>query len=625
MTLTTTAERTHSTNGWQRLATFIGTTLALGGISAIGVAAYLILGQAIPGWWRWDQVLESGRHENTSLMLLGAGVGVLFVVGQIFTGESGLLGHLYNRRSSQATGSPREGRFDRSFAYIVGFAALAVIGYFYLLFYKAGMVNDLNDGTAKLNIARRMFDNPSGKFSLAQLGGVWLPAQSALDALTVWIDPLYHSGFSGSMWSMISFAGTGVCLYLIVKEVAPTRFAGVVGGTSAAAVFLLNVNAIYLGVTPMAEPLIMLSMSLCTLTLIQLERNPLSWSKFVLASLALGFSITVHYELWFVTLFSVPITGMAIWKHSRGSEWFARLVTLYFPTISAMTVWMVFWEWQLYKDPLYFATGPYSARQQDVAGKDLPAIHNLPVTLQQYFTAVRWNTEDIVFYGGVVGIALFLLLVLVQREKLVTPAYMLGIPVFFIVSLFTGQSGMLMRDNPFTSSGLRYGTVALPLIALGVGYLAAQCGRVSFSWVSAHSKLLSLAILAVVVTVSVSTWSDILGNTVVIQRLDPTYEAEVNSFTAWFETHYDEGLILAQSHGQIDQIMFEVQLDLSRYITESSPVAWDKARQDPDAMVEWVLVRKGDQLEKELIGTPAFREKFTLLFDNSFGQIYRGR
>ena len=352
-----------------------------------------------------------------------------------------------------------------------GLLALRSFAYFY----SRGLTLAFGDGITKLNNARRVFDNPTGGVSLAQLGSIWLPAQSALTSLTVWISlDYYRSGIPGSIWSMVSFVAAVTLAYGLVVSLTRSK----IGGLAASAVMASNLNFLYLATTPMAEALLIASETLCAVTLIQYEKT-LSDQWLRRAALSLGFACMVRYEMWFMTMCAVGIVGMALARKRVGWEkWICDMSILFFVPAMLIVAWLVY-QRAVLGDFLYFTHSQYSARAIDVVGANkLFAEHNLPVAVSEYAAAVQWNFLPLVLAGGATGIAFYVIRLVIGREKALTPAFLFGIPAFFIVSLYMGQNAIDVQRGTLYSLNIRYGTTILPLIALGNGYLISMVSRV---------------------------------------------------------------------------------------------------------------------------------------------------
>lgn len=100
--------------------------------------------------------------------------------------------------------------------WIVAVVLSAVSVWMFVHFYENGLGLAYNDARSHLDIGRRVVEGLEP--GMAQLGSVWLPLTHLLMGLTIWNDFMWHSGLAGAIQSMIAFVGTGVCIYLFLRE-----------------------------------------------------------------------------------------------------------------------------------------------------------------------------------------------------------------------------------------------------------------------------------------------------------------------------------------------------------------------------------------------------------------------
>jgi len=508
---------------------------------------------------------------------------------------------------------------DLALMLLVMLAAVAIIIVFFLIYFDAGVTMSFGDGITKLNNARRVFDNVQGKLSLAQIGGVWLPLMSLLMLPTIWIDPMYHNGLSGSVTSMVSFVATAVIVFEIVRTLTGSRL----GALAASAVVLLNINLIYFGTTPMTEVLLVAALSMSALALVKLERSPRSTGWLLGASVALAVSALVRYEAWFLIVVAVPIMAVAFWtKHIRGRELLARLMTLFALPAFLMFCWLFLWEAPIFGNPLFFAQSRYSAHAIDVVGGDrLGAVHNLTVSLDETLSAMRWNFDDAVLLLAAAGIAIYLLRLWLRKEKLVTPAYLLAIPIFYVTSLYLGQNAI--EVHPKGTGALvmntRYGLIPAALVSVAVGYLAAVLAGLRNRFLVWPGRAIATGIIVAVAVLSVSLWGDPVGNIHLDDSLGASPQGRANEVALFLEQNYNGGSILIESFGaESGAVELESGIPLRKFITEASPDLWEKALEDPLSYVDWVFVKRdNDTVGERMAQIPDFSEEYAVAFARS--------
>src|SRR5581483_10529483 len=113
--------------------------------------------------------------------------------------------------------------------------------------YRSGSLLFYGDAEAHLDIARRVIDSKTPGW--AQLGTTWLPLPHLLMLPLVRNDWLWRTGLAGAITSAACMALGATFLFAAVRR----QFSNTLSGAAAAAVFLLNPNALYLGSIPMTE------------------------------------------------------------------------------------------------------------------------------------------------------------------------------------------------------------------------------------------------------------------------------------------------------------------------------------------------------------------------------------
>ncbi len=168
----------------------------------------------------------------------------------------------------------------------------------FIIYYQNGLGLSYNDARSHLDIGRRVVEGL--KPGAAQLGSVWLPLPHILMVPTIWNDFMWHSGLAGALVSMISFVATGLIIYLFLKELG----VGILGRLIGTAVFVANLNILYLQSTAMTELLLLATMTIGAYEL-------LLWFKkdnvlnLVIAAFWVMLSTLIRYDGWFLFIFVI--------------------------------------------------------------------------------------------------------------------------------------------------------------------------------------------------------------------------------------------------------------------------------------------------------------------------------
>src|SRR3989338_6223114 len=273
-----------------------------------------------------------------------------------------------------------------SFYFILCFL-VAVSSYYFLFYLDNGLGLAYNDARSHSDIGRRVVEGL--KPGLAQLGSVWLPLPHLLMVLTIWNDFMWHSGLAGAIVSMISFVATGALIYLFLKHLE----IGIFGRFLGVVIFSANINVLYLQSTAMTELLLLATMTAGGYYLLRWhkEDNALFLIK---AAFWIMLSTLVRYDGWFLLAFSGAIITLYVWK-KKGFKTTEGIVIL-FCTLAGFGVFLwLLWNQLIFKDALYFAFGPYSARSQQIQLEQagvLATQGDWLVSLKIYFYALAYNS-----------------------------------------------------------------------------------------------------------------------------------------------------------------------------------------------------------------------------------------
>ncbi|MGE0544200.1 MAG: glycosyltransferase family 39 protein [Dehalococcoidia bacterium] len=542
------------------------------------------------------------------------------------------------------------GFLDRYLWFVIAGGAIVAALIAFNYYYSQGLTLVYADGIAKLNNGRRIFDNPENNFSLVQSGSIWLPAQSLLVAITTWISlDFYQTGIPGTIWSMASFVLATVLLYQLVVTVTKSRL----GGIAAGIISVSNLNHLYFATTPMTESLIIACFVLVVYCLVRYEQDMSDrWLR--RSALALAFSCFVRYEMWFMTIVAIGCIALTLsLKRVDRNRLICDVSTLFFVPGLAILGWLIY-QRAVFGSFFYFSSSKYSAHAIDVIGANKSfVVHEPVIAIDQYFTAVRYNVPLSILFIGTCGLAVFLSRCLVRRERVLAPMYLIGIPVFFIISLTLGQNAIDMRLGKGLDYNIRYGTAVLPLVAFGVGYFVAMLARCRFSAgmgmvLNRAGKVAAVGLVAVVVLVTAPLMAAARENTAVLGDAAAQRSPAMEEFAAVLDLAWDGkggrdvssepalletlmgignpaggGRILADGFGVLNTVQLLARVSLRYFVTDSSPVLYEEALTDPRKHhIEWIIIREGDVLDRYFESDSERLTSFVKVFENDFGRLY---
>lgn len=467
-----------------------------------------------------------------------------------------------------------------------------------------GSILLFGDAVAHINIARRVFDSRTP--GLLQLGTVWLPLPHVLTMPFVVSLRAWHSGWAASIPSLIAYVLGTVGVFRLVRGALsfqaepdpPARFTA----WFAASLYALNPNLLYMQSTAMTEPLylaffiwaIVFFTEFVQGTGAAIENE--ARGALLKCGLCIATAELTRYDGWFLAcvlgVCAIVVTGSGGLKTSY-ARWRLSTVKFLLVMAAAPILWLLY-NGMVYRNPLEFANGPYSARaiEQKTAVPGFPphpGANNLMVAGQYFIKAGEWNLaaagslQKIWVAAALAGITLTIFM-----GMRFAPLLLLWVPLpFYMLSIAYGSVPIFLPTWwPFSYYNVRYGTQLLPAAAVFtalVTYFLAT--RIASRW----GKILVAALSVSFAAVSyISIW-----------RATPVcfQEAEINSRTrVALETRLAAAmrslppnstiLMYLGAHGGA---LEDAGIPIRRTINEGDHRTW-KRPADPDGLWERALV-----------------------------------
>ncbi len=495
-------------------------------------------------------------------------------------------------------------------ALVLIFAILAGISvYTFLHYYANGLGLAYNDARSHLDIGRRVVEGLNPGF--AQLGSVWLPLTHLLMGVTIWSDFMWHSGLAGAIWSMLSFVLTGAIIYLYLRELG----VGMTGRVAAVALFASNMNVLYLQSTAMTELMLISTMTVGSYYLLKWFKGE-DILQLIYAAFFIMLATLVRYDGWFLLFFSAVLISIFLFR--KNGYKYTEGVFVFFSTLGGFGVFLwLLWNALIFKDPFYFAFGPYSAHYQqdqlDAAGV-LPTKGQWFFSLKMYMYAYAYNVGAFSMVLGFVGmIVLWFKKSLPAHIRLATVALIAPL-LFNVLALYLGHSVLYIQGiSGDTWFNVRYGVMMMPSVAIFVGYLIHVLPPLRVT-------LIGLLLLTTFFQFS-------SGDAVTIDdaRVGSS-QKNVSEVSGWLQKHAgpEKGFILisAASH---DSIIFSSGLPMKRFIHEGTGTYYDAAIQYPDHWARWIVVRSysnEDSTWRLIHDNPGFA-RYELVDHYPFADIYQ--
>ena len=478
--------------------------------------------------------------------------------------------------------------------FLVFIALLFVSIYHFIFFYLNGLGLAYNDARSHLDIGRRVVEGL--KPGLAQLGSVWLPLPHLLMIPTIWNDFMWHSGLSGALQSMLSFIATGLLIYVYLEKIK----VGFLGKVTGVLIFASNINILYLQSTAMTELLLIATMMAgCYYLLLWFEDKQII--DIVKASFWIMLSSLIRYDGWFLFLLvSILVTSYSLFKYDRKR---AEGMFILFCTLGGLGIFLwLLWNALIFKDPLYFAFGPYSAHTQQSQLSEagvLATKHNLFLSIKIYLYALLFNSNVYITIIGAIGaISVFINKNLKPRTKIAAIALVAPF-IFNVLALYLGHSVLFVQGiSGNTWFNVRYGVMLVPSLAIFIGFLVDK------------AKNLRWALLGTMLFVIMFSFISYDAVTIDDGRVGSS-QKNVSEVSSWLNknTKDKEGFILisAASH---DAVIFSSGLPMKRFIHEGTGKYWESATATPDHWARWIVMRTNDdndQTFKLVKKTPGFK------------------
>jgi hypothetical protein len=329
-------------------------------------------------------------------------------------------------------------------------------------------------------------------------------------------------------------------------------------------------------------------------------------------------STLVRYDGWFLLLFAAAIIIFNTFKTKGYKETEGKLVLFLTLGGFGIALWFL-WNLLIFKDPLYFAFGPFSAHAQQTqlseAG-DLQSKFNLLLSLKIYIYALFYNSYTIPALMGLIGSIVFLADRKIKKDVRLSTISLFA-PFFFnIIAMFLGFSVLFVQGiSGNTWFNVRYGIMLAPTIAIFIGYLV--------------DKLTSFRMTLIGILLFTAFFAFVNQDAVTIDdaRVGSS-QKNVTEVSGWLSknTQDKKGYILisAASH---DAIIFSSGLPMSRFIHEGTGAYWQAATNVPDKWARWIVLRTHDtnDLTFKLIKDTKGFDKYDLVDTYPFADIYQLR
>jgi hypothetical protein len=376
--------------------------------------------------------------------------------------------------------NPAIRRWDRESALVAGLAACISLTSF-IFYFRHDALLLYGDAVAHINIARRVFDSRTP--GLLQLGTVWLPLPHLLMIPFLFTDWAWRTGAGGSAPSMIAYVLGTIGIFRLVRSALSFRTqsdaAARIAAWLAAIVYAANPNLIYLQATAMTEALYLSLFIWAIVYFFEFAQQAALGDRALEASastslmkcgLCLMGACFTRYDGWFLTLVTFAAAGAVVLKtkHSglKDLRKFVLLVAV------APALWLAY-NAIIYRNPLEFANGPYSARAIERKTSrpgypPHPGTHSLPIAGSYFLKSAELNVAEGKWQRLWIVLLLMGTAMSVIFNHRLWPLLLLWVPLpFYMLSIAYGGVPIFLPEWwPFSYYNLRYGLEMLPAFAV---------------------------------------------------------------------------------------------------------------------------------------------------------------
>jgi hypothetical protein len=510
---------------------------------------------------------------------------------------------------------------------LLAWLATCVSVFAFLFYYRQGETLLYGDAIAHINIARRVFDSKTP--GLLQLGTVWLPLPHLLMIPFIVSTEMWRRGAGGSIPSMAGYVFAVIGIFRLARtslsgSAQSDRYARFAAWT-AAIIFAANPNLIYMQSTAMGETLYLAFFIWAVVYFFDWTRGLNALTK---CGLCLAAACLTRYDGWFLSLtMMIAVIAISLRQRRGKSQGSASdnqtrpaLAPVKFILIAAAApaLWLAY-NAIVYRNPLEFANGPYSAkaiekRTQTAGNPGHPGSANPALAALYFLKSAEDNLAQNEWLQRVwILLALAALIVLTFRicgrmagtlSPATVPLLFLAVPLpFYALSIAYGGVPIFIPNWwPFTHYNTRYGLQLLPAFAGAAAvlvYIALRAGAINY-----RVRLAALFLLFALVAIS---YAGIWQSTPICLK-----EAEVNMRTRnqlqmevarWIEklpAHSTLLMYVGDHVGALQRAAFPLKNTINegnhrvwRQPTDAEGL-WERALADPAKYADYVLAFDGD-------------------------------
>jgi len=406
------------------------------------------------------------------------------------------------------------------------------------------------DSISHLIIARKIYDwqDPG----LEQLGTVWLPLPHLLFALPATLDMLFFTGFAALIINVPVTILSSIVLYRLLLNYTDNRKAFFL-----TLLYPFNPNTIYLSITAMTEPLLILFFVLSAFYLLLVNSNS---KHMIFCALSISLATLVRYEGWFLPLFILFYSIRYYFLYKRHNVLIYSLISFI-----GIVIWLS-WNIYYYNDPFEFMNSEFYSASWQAANRDISKS-----LLFNPINVIYVYTLNLIAMYGPLGLSLL------RFNK--NSIYLAILPIFTIISLLIGIGELSLWFNS------RFLILIAPLLII-------LTARVM------HTKLLKTYVISIYIyyiIITLGMFGIIDYNLIPVTYQDAKTGFDFNktplAIGEFMRENYDYGnIMIITGSMQEHKIMISSWIPLNKYdeIIESS--RWKESFYKPWNYDRWLII-----------------------------------
>ena len=374
-------------------------------------------------------------------------------------------------------------RWDDETRLVAGLAACVSLITF-LVYFGRGQILLYGDAVAHINIARRVFDSRTP--GPLQLGTVWLPLPHLLTMPFLISDAAWISGVGGSIPSMVCYVLSVLGIFRLVREVLSIQTVPQlnvrIAAWIAALIFAANPNLLYLQTTALTEPVYLAFFIWAFVYFSEFvqAKNKTPQRSLIKCGLCLAAACLTRYDGWFLAVSLCAVAVLLVWRKEklRGLLLDTGLRKFVLIAAAAPLFWLAY-NAVVYRNPLEFANGPYSAkaiehRTATPWSPPHPGADNLPMAASFFLKSAELNILLSNWHRLWLALALLGTATVLLFDRRLWPLILLWVPLpFYMLSIaYSGVPIFIPPWWPYSLYNTRYGIELLPMFSIFVALVA---------------------------------------------------------------------------------------------------------------------------------------------------------